>query len=132
MPHRIQFVSAAVGILLLAVIFQLIRKNRLLEQYALLWIASAVLLLAVSVWRNFLEKLAGWAGIFYAPSAIFLVALFCGMVIALHFSVVISQMKKQNHALAQQVALLRHELDRMRKPKRGRSAGTGEKRRAKP
>jgi hypothetical protein len=119
MPHRIQYVSAAIGILILAAIFQLIRKNRLLEQYALLWIASAVLLLVVSVWRNLLEKLAAWAGIYYAPSALFLVAVFCGMVIAMHFSVVISQMKKQNHALAQEVALLRHEVDRMRKPGRG-------------
>jgi hypothetical protein len=123
MPHRIQFVSAAIGILLLMVIFQLIRKNRLLEQYALLWIASAVLLLVVSIWRNLLEKLAGWAGIYYAPSALFLVALFCGMVIALHFSVVISQIKKQNHALAQEVALLRHEVDLMRKPKRRSGKG---------
>ena len=132
MFHRIQFVSAAIGILLLAVIFQLIRKNRLLEQYALLWIASAVLLLVVSIWRNLLEKLAGWAGIYYAPSAMFLVALFCGMVIALHFSVVVSQIKKQNNTLAQQVALLKQELDLMGQMKRGRAAGAGKRKRHKP
>jgi len=114
MPHRIQYFSALVGILLLAVIFQLIRKNRLLEQYSLLWIASAVLLLVVSIWRSLLEKLADSVGIYYAPSALFLIALFCGMVIALHFSVVISQIKKQNNTLAQEVALLKREVRTMR------------------
>lgn len=114
MPHRIQYFSALVGILLLAVIFQLIRKNRLLEQYSLLWIASAILLLVFSIWRDLLEKLADSVGIFYAPSALFLIAIFCGMVIAMHFSVVISQLKKQNHTLAQELALLKREVQVMK------------------
>ena len=116
MPIRIQVFSVLVGVILLLVVFQLIRKNRLLEQYSLAWIASGVLVLIMAVWRNLLENLADWIGIFYAPSALFLVAVFCGVVIVLHFSVVVSRLTKQNNVLAQEVALLKEEVVRLKDP----------------
>jgi hypothetical protein len=122
MQVRVQIVSILLGVVLLGVIFQLIRKNRLQEKYALLWITSAAIVLLLSVWRDLLESFATWVGIFYAPSALFLVALFCGMVIALHFSVVISDLSKQNKTLVQEIALLKEELRRL--------GGTAEKRRS--
>jgi hypothetical protein len=113
MQVRVQIVSILLGVVFLGVIFQLIRKNRLQEKYALLWITSAAIILVLSLWRGLLESFAAWAGIFYAPSALFLVALFCGMVIALHFSIVISDLSKQNKTLIQEIALLKEELVRL-------------------
>jgi hypothetical protein len=112
MQIRIQIASILVGLVLLGVIFQLIRRNRLQEKYALLWIASVVIVLVLSVWRGLLESFAACVGIFYAPSALFLVALFCGMIIALHFSVVVSDLTKQNKTLVQEIALMKEELHR--------------------
>jgi hypothetical protein len=112
MQIRVQIVSILVGLVLLGVIFQLIRRNRLQEKYAILWIASAVIVLVLSVWRDLLATFASWVGIFYAPSALFLVALFCGMIIALHFSVVVSDLTKQHKTLVQEIALLKEELHR--------------------
>ena len=112
---RVQIVSIVLVVLLLGIIFQLIRKNRLLEQYSLIWILSAALLLLMSLWRDLLHQIASLAGIHYPPSALFLFAMLCGMMIALHFSVVISKLTKQNHMLAQKVALLKQELDEMKK-----------------
>ena len=117
MQIRVQILSICVGICLLAVLFQLIRKNRLEEKYALLWIASAMILILFSVWRGLLEKLATLVGIYYAPSALFLIALFCGVIIALHFSVVISNLTRQTKTLAQEVALLRQEIEVLRAQK---------------
>jgi hypothetical protein len=114
MQIRIQICSVIVGLVLLAVIFQLIRRNKLQEKYSLLWIASTVLILVLSAWRGLLEAFASLVGVFYAPSALFLVALFCGMIIALHFSVVVSDLTKQSKTLAQEVALLKEELKRLK------------------
>ena len=111
MEARLQLFSIAVGIVLLGIIFQLIRKNRLLEQYSLLWIASAVILMVMAVWQNLWVKISNLIGILYPPSTLFLVAIICGMVIALHFSVVISGLKRQNNKLAQEMGLLRSELE---------------------
>jgi hypothetical protein len=121
MQIRIEIVSVLVGLVLLTVIFQLIRRNKLQEKYSLLWIASAVLMLVLSVWRGLLEKFAVLVGVFYAPSALFLVALFCGMIIALHFSVVISDLTNQSKTLAQEVALLKEELKRLKGGPAGRN-----------
>jgi hypothetical protein len=114
MQVRVQLVSVLVGLLLLAVVFQLVRKNRLLEKYSLLWIGSAAVLIFLALCRSLLERFAGWVGIYYAPSALFLVALFCGMIIALHFSVVVSDLTRQNKLLAQKVGLLETEILRLK------------------
>ena len=109
--QRVELVSILLVFFLLAVLFQLIRKNRLLEQYSLLWIVSALILLVLSLWRNLLDRFAALTGIYYAPSALFLFAILCGIMIALHFSVVISRLTKQNHILAQEIAILKQELE---------------------
>jgi hypothetical protein len=118
MQVRIQLFSVFLGISLLLVIFQLIRKNKLLEQYSLLWIASAVILLVMAICRGLLERLSNFIGIYYPPSALFFVAIFCGMVIALHFSVVISRLNRQNNTLAQEIGILRSEIDRLKNESR--------------
>jgi hypothetical protein len=109
--QRVELVSIVLVFFLLGILFQLIRKNRLLEQYSLLWIVSALILLVFSLWRGLLERFAALTGIYYAPSALFLFAILCGIMIALHFSVVISRLTKQNHALAQEIALIKQELE---------------------
>lgn len=114
MQTRMTIAAVGLGLILLAVIFQLIRKNRLQEKYSILWIASAVLMVALSVWTQLLKSFAAWIGIFYPPSALFAAAVFCGLVIALHYSVVLSTLTGQNKTLAQDLALLREEVDRLR------------------
>jgi hypothetical protein len=117
MEFRLQLFSILVGVVLLGIIFQLIRKNRLLEQYSLLWIASAVILIVMAVWQDVWVKISSMIGILYPPSTLFLVAIICGMVIALHFSVVISGLKRQNNKLAQEMGLLRGEMERLKQEK---------------
>jgi len=117
MEFRLQLFSILVGVVLLGIIFQLIRKNRLLEQYSLLWIASAVILIVMAVWQDVWVKISSMIGILYPPSTLFLVAIICGMVIALHFSVVISGLKRQNNKLAQEMGLLRGEMESLKQEK---------------
>jgi len=113
MQTRIMITALGLGLILLAVIFQLIRKNRLQEKYSILWIASAVVMVVLSVWTQLLKSFAAWIGIFYPPSALFAAAVFCGLVIALHYSVVLSTLTSQNKTLAQEIGLLREEVDRL-------------------
>jgi hypothetical protein len=91
-----------------------VRQRRLLERYALLWLFSSFVLLALSVWRGALEELASAVGIFYAPSALFAVAFGFVLVLLLHFSLVISRLAEQTKVLAQRIGLLQHEVDELR------------------
>jgi hypothetical protein len=70
-----------------------------------------VVLLGLAVWKDLLEQVASAIGIFYAPSALFVVAFGFILVILLHFSLVISRLADQTKVLAQRVGLLQQRLD---------------------
>ncbi len=107
---RLQLLAVLVTAGLFVLVFELVRRRRLLERYALLWLFSSAILLGLSVWRGLLEELAAAVGIFYAPSALFAVAFGFVLILLLHFSLVISRLAEQTKVLAQRVGLLRHEV----------------------
>ena len=111
MELRLQIVSIGATLALFLLVFELVRRRRLMERYALLWLFSTVVLLGLAVWKHLLEEVASAIGIFYAPSALFVVAFGFILVILLHFSLVISRMADQTKVLAQRVGLLQHRLD---------------------
>ena len=106
METRIQLVAIFVTAGLLLVILELVRRRRLLERYALLWLFSALVLLSLAVWKGLLTTLANAVGIFYPPSALFVIAFGFILVLLLHFSVAVSRLADQNKVLAQRLALL--------------------------
>jgi hypothetical protein len=112
MDNRIQIVSIiAAGIVLLA-IFELVRRRRLMERYAILWLASGLVLLGLAIWRDALEKIANGLGIAYPPNALFLIAFGFVLVLLLHFSIAVSKLADQSKILAQKVALLEERVGR--------------------
>jgi hypothetical protein len=111
MQLKIQIVSIVVTAGLFGVIFELLRRKRLMERYALLWLFSSAVLLALALWKGLLETLAHAMGIFYPPSALFVIAFGFILVLLLHFSLVISRLADQNKILAQRLGLLEQRLD---------------------
>ena len=112
MPDRTMIVGALGSLLALLLVLELVRRRHLREEYALLWLLTGVVLLLLSISRPLLDTLARLTGIFYPPSALFLVALLFVLAVLLHFSIVLTRLTQQNRELAQQVALLRHDLER--------------------
>jgi hypothetical protein len=106
MEFRIQLVAVASSLHLLVVGLALVRRKRLLERYALLWLLSAFILLVLAAWRELLEYVASAIGIHYAPSALFVIAFGFVLLLLLHFSLVVSRLADQSKVLAQRVALL--------------------------
>lgn len=111
---RVQIVSILAMALLFVLVFELVRRRRLMERYALLWLFSAATLLMLAVWGDLLELFADAVGIFYAPSALFAVALGFILMLLLHFSLVISRLADQSKVLAQRVGMLEREIDVLR------------------
>ena len=112
-PLPVSIAAAVASFLLLLVVFELIRSRRLRERYALLWLVTGAVLLALSLWRSGLNTIAGWFGVnSYPPAIIGAVAALFILVVLLHYSTVISRLSDQNVVLAQRVALLEEELRR--------------------
>ncbi len=99
-------------------IFRLIAKGKLREEYSFIWIACTALLLLFAVWRDGLDVIAKLLGIYYAPSLIFLGAIFAIVVFLVHLSVVNSKQHQQIKDLAQEMALLKEKLEVQQKDKK--------------
>ena len=110
-PLKVSLAASAASLLLLLVVFELIRSRRLRERYALLWLLTGLVLLALSLWRGGLNTIASWVGVeTYPPAVLFAVALLFVLAVLLHYSTVISKLADQNVVLAQRVALLELEI----------------------
>jgi hypothetical protein len=110
MQDRIQIVSIIASVLVLFVVLELVRRRRLLERYALLWLGSGLVLLGLAIWRGALEKLANSLGVSYPPNALFLIAFGFVLCLLLHFSLAISRLSDQSKVLAQRLALLEEKV----------------------
>jgi hypothetical protein len=107
---KIQILSIIGSSVLLVVILELVRRRRLLERYALLWLFSAIVLLALAIWRGLLEDIARAVGIVSPPNALFFIAFAFVLVLLLHFSIAVSRHADQTKVLAQRLALLEERL----------------------
>src|SRR3989338_6397195 len=87
----IQIVAIIFSLGIFVGIVDLIRRRMLKEQYAILWLISAIVLLILSVWRQLLDRIA----------FVFL------LLIVLHFSVIISNISEKNKRLSQEIAILK-------------------------
>lgn len=113
MDTKLRLIAILSSGVLLVVLLELVRRRRLLERYALLWLFSASVLLALSLWSGLLGWLAtDVLGIKYAPNALFAVAFGFVLVLLLHFSLAVSRLSDQSKVLAQRLALLDERLRR--------------------
>lgn len=110
---RIQILAILGSVALFAFIVELLRKRKLKEEYALLWLFGSLVFLALSIWRDLLTQLSITVGVAYPPAALFLILIIGAYMMLLHFSLVFSQQKEKIKAMAQEIALLRLELERI-------------------
>ncbi len=106
MDSKLQILAIAASSTLVLVVFELLRRRRLIERYALLWLLSSVVLLVLSVWTGLLEIIANAVGIIYPPNALFVIAFAFVLLLLLHFSIAISRLSNESKVLAQKVARL--------------------------
>ena len=105
MDTRIQIVAIGGTLVLLLVVLELVRRRRLLERYALVWLGSSAVLLALGIWSGLLGTIADAIGVKYPPTALFVVAFGFVLLLLLHFSTVVSRLTDQTKVLAQRLAL---------------------------
>jgi hypothetical protein len=107
---KVQIVALVATLALFILVLELVRRRRLAERYALLWMSAAVALLVLAIWRDGLDVLADLMGIADPANAIFILALGVTFILLLHFSVATSRLAEETKILAQEVARLDQEL----------------------
>lgn len=110
---RIQVVAVLGSLVVLGTIFHLLRRKKLREEYSLLWLAIGLGFLVLSLWRDLLTQISYSLGVAYPPAALFLILIMGAYMLLLHYSLVISKLADKNRELAQELGLLRMEVENL-------------------
>jgi hypothetical protein len=121
-----QYIAIFVSISLFLYILYLVRKKKIKEEYSLLWLASSLIFIIFSIWRHGLEFFAKLMGIAYPPAALFLILMLAIFLILIEFSINISRLSENNKILAQELALLKAELESLKAGKQAKNAVRGD------
>jgi len=105
--NRITVIAVLASATLLLYILEMVRRRKLREEYSILWLAGGVIMLILSVKRDWLEWVSDAVGIYYPPSFLFLISMFFILLILIHFSITISKLYQMNKRIAQELALLK-------------------------
>jgi len=113
MPEHGQSLAFLVTLVIFGLVMGLVLKRKITERFAILWMGIAfALMLASSLGYKYLFRIAHFFGIPYAPSALFLIAIFGLTLLVIQLFTWVSKLNERSRVLAQQLAILRDELDR--------------------
>ena len=115
MTDRVQVVSLVISVLLLLVVFELVRRRKLTEEYSFLWILCALALVLLSIRRQILDATARWLGVYYPPAVLLMVLILMVFVASLCFSVIVSRQRQQIERLIEETAILAGEIRELRR-----------------
>lgn len=111
MAVSLSIISVLVGLGILFSIRQGLKSKSIIESQSIVWIFFAILYIVLGFFPGILPKLSEWLGLTYPPTLLF--SVFTGMLILISYShtIKISNLIKKNNELAQQISLLKHQIE---------------------
>ena len=94
------------GTVTLGVLFELLRRRRLREKYALFWVVVALLTILVAAFPALLHTAAEALGVQVPSNLLFFVASMVLMVVSIQHSNELGRLEERTRTLAEEVALL--------------------------
>jgi hypothetical protein len=111
-------VIAIIGsVLLLGLIVELVRRRKLKEEYSVVWVAAALVVLVLTVFAGLLYDLTDAIGAFAASSTLFLLGIVFAILVMLHMSVRISSLERKVTAVVQEVGIQNVEAEQEGEPR---------------
>ncbi len=108
--QRVFAIITSVGTFL--VVMELIRRRRLREEYAFLWVLTTVGMMVLATWYGLIERISQLIGAIAVTTTLFLFALIFLLLISVHFTTVISRLTVQVRRLTQELAILQASRER--------------------
>jgi len=111
----------------------MLRRKKLREKYAVLWLVVGVATLVLAAFPHWLNIVAGFVGVQLPSNLLFIMSILMLLGVCLHLSWEISVVEDETRTLAEEVAILRSQLEAMpvsqpAAPARPEARGRGESR----
>lgn len=113
----IVYIGIAGALVVLAIIITLLMRRHLREKYALLWLVIGIAMLVLAVFPELLGALAGLLGVIVPSNLLFALAVALLIGVTLHLSWELSHAEEEIRRVAEEVAILRTEIEQSRQPR---------------
>ncbi len=108
---RLTIFSVIAALAALVLVFELLRRRRLREKYAVIWVLIAVGTLVVAVFPGLLRSVADLVGIQTPSNLLFFGSLITLFAVSLQLSREVGLLEEQSRRLAEELGALRLRLD---------------------
>ena len=112
---RMQTFSLVAVIVFFAALILMLKKGKLSLRYSLLWMFSGLLMLILALFPGTLDWFARLIGGYSSVNALFAVLLFCGLILMISFTVIVSKEKQEIVRLVQKTAILENRIEELEK-----------------
>jgi hypothetical protein len=102
---KLELVLLIAVVVILGVVIEVVRRRRLSESYALLWIGVAVVGALLALARPLVDRLSNAIGIVYGTSLVFALAILFLLIVCINLSMHVSRLEQRVEVLAQELAL---------------------------
>lgn len=118
MHDRQRIVAIAGSVAVVIVVFELVRRRKLREEYSWVWLATAAAVCLLALNQGLLLTITGWLGAASSASTLFFGAIVFLMALCVQFSIRLSRLTHRQRTLAQRLALLEEEVGELRRKDR--------------
>jgi hypothetical protein len=101
-----QIVAASLSAAFILSVIELIRRHRLQERYAWIWLLLGISMLIGSLVKGAINDIAKFLGVYQPAVGLLAIVIFGILLLVLHLTVVISRLSEQSTRLAQTLALM--------------------------
>jgi hypothetical protein len=102
------------SVLILGALFELLRRRHLREKYAVIWALVAVGVIVLAIFPGLLYAASDLIGVDVPANLLFFLASLVLMILTLQHSHELGRLEDKARTLAEELALLRLELDELR------------------
>jgi hypothetical protein len=107
---RLDVTVLVIALVNVLAILELVRRRRLHEKYALLWLSVGGGGIVLGLGRSLVDRFARAVGVAYGPTIIFLGAILFLLFVCIQLSLEVSRLRDRTGRLAQEVGLLRADM----------------------
>ena len=128
----LRWVTALTALVALVATVEVLRRRQLREKYAALWLVVAAGIVVLGLWPQLLDRVARVLGVADPPNLLAFAALLLLLGVCAHLSWEASRLEEETRDLAEELALLRHEVEQLRAGRGGAGGTTPPRARAAP
>lgn len=105
------FAAFLLALVIVALVIEMLRRKKLREKYAVLWLVVGVATLVLAAFPRLLNIVAEYVGVQVPSNLLFAMSILMLLGVCLHLSWEISVVEDETRTLAEEVAILRTQVE---------------------